>query len=727
MLKWCCCTLWILLGNLVIACTFDVTGLPGNDPQLCGNGKLDPGEICDGQHFATTCREQGYIGGFLLCRPDCSMDASRCIAGCGECVPGSRRCLDNQVFECTEYGQGCGMWTFAQDCSTTHEWCREDESEVTCRATCIDQCEENQRVCTASGKLEGCREVMATDIQICWIWQTLAVCTQGCEDLPVPRCTDPCVDACEEGTERCSLNRSKREICQVGYFGCLTWMDMFPYCIPGREICETFDNLTLCGCHLCESGEQRCSADLTKVLECVADNNECTTWKTKMDCDLLGSFARCSEIDNYQCVPYGDTCSAILPINPSPTFSASTDHFNNFFNNTTNFTDPTCGTTIDNAPEAFAAIHLARAETVRCRQTNSDGPLVRWRIQQENLCGGNFSCLAFADNTLVYTSFVDQTVAISAEVDWSSSYIDTGVNLVIERIPNGCTDVETEPNDGFSTANTLSVQALETWGFCSALSPRFPDVSDVDCMAVTLPSPGRRIEIRATALDGNDTCLSDLLLRMYRTDGMLIATSAQPAPSPLCARIAPDETDMEPLVALPPGTYKICVSRNPGQVADVITRITMNPPPATPLSTNFSNCLPSNWQVNPPDAWSCNSSNRFMSANVTGDQTGLFSLYSAPVDMMGYQYGVLQFNYFFNTNNPNARLRVVYSTDNFGTSHSLIEYSHTTSGRLMTYLAVGEIVNAGNAVRIGFELDIPSARSDSSTQVEIDDVILYVW
>lgn len=717
---------WVVLW-LPFSCTFDAAGLPGSHSRLCGNGQLDPGEPCDGELFSSTCRQEGYVSGFLLCRPDCSMDVSRCVAGCGECVPGSRRCLDNRIFTCTEYGDGCGMWTQETDCSATREWCREEEDDVSCRAACVNQCDEGQRVCTASGKIEGCAEVMATDFQVCRIWKTLAVCSQGCEELPEPRCADPCVDACEAGVERCSVDRTRREVCREGYSGCLTWMEIFPYCVSGREICETFDNLTLCGCHLCEAGERRCSADLTKVLSCVEDENSCTNWSTQMDCDLLGmTFNRCSETEGYACIPYGDTCSAALPIDPSPKFEASTDHFENYFTDRVSFADPTCGTSLSGAPEAFASLHVGRGETLRLLQENADGPSVRWRVQED--CGGDKPCVAFADRTLVYTSFSDRTIIVSAEVDWNSAHTDNGVNLVIERIPNGCTDAETEPNDGFATANALSAQAQESWGFCSALTPPNPGVSDVDCFSFTLPSPGRRIEVRASALDGSDTCPADLRLRMHRADGTSIATSSVPAVSPECARIAPDETQMEPLVALAPGTYRICVFRDPGQpAADVITRLTLSPPPATPITAGFYNCLPSGWSIDPADAWLCDTSGRFMYASAAGNQTGVFSLYSAPADLNGYHYGILQLSLLFTTNNPNSAFRVVYSVDNFATLNMLAEYRASTSGRQILYLPVSAVAGAGNAVRLGFQLDIESAGPSSSTRVEIDDINLYVW
>jgi hypothetical protein len=45
----------------------------------CGNGRLDPGEQCDGTNlFGRTCLTLRFNGGELGCRPDCIFDVRRC-------------------------------------------------------------------------------------------------------------------------------------------------------------------------------------------------------------------------------------------------------------------------------------------------------------------------------------------------------------------------------------------------------------------------------------------------------------------------------------------------------------------------------------------------------------------------------------------------------------------------------------------------------------------------
>ena len=53
-------------------------------PTLCGNGKLDPGEACEGSKLGgKTCKALGYTGGVLTCGTKCLFDKSGCHK-CGD-------------------------------------------------------------------------------------------------------------------------------------------------------------------------------------------------------------------------------------------------------------------------------------------------------------------------------------------------------------------------------------------------------------------------------------------------------------------------------------------------------------------------------------------------------------------------------------------------------------------------------------------------------------------
>jgi hypothetical protein len=49
--------------------------------ELCGNGRLDSGEQCDGDILPASCSSLGYIGGSLTCTPACIFDTHSCSSG----------------------------------------------------------------------------------------------------------------------------------------------------------------------------------------------------------------------------------------------------------------------------------------------------------------------------------------------------------------------------------------------------------------------------------------------------------------------------------------------------------------------------------------------------------------------------------------------------------------------------------------------------------------------
>jgi len=88
-----CESLGLGTGSLACtgACSYDTTGCIATD---CGNGTIDTGEECDGTELGgATCEGEGYpLGGTLECTPGCTLDLSGC---CGDgSVGGTEPCDD---------------------------------------------------------------------------------------------------------------------------------------------------------------------------------------------------------------------------------------------------------------------------------------------------------------------------------------------------------------------------------------------------------------------------------------------------------------------------------------------------------------------------------------------------------------------------------------------------------------------------------------------------------
>jgi hypothetical protein len=96
------------VGSHTCVCAFGYVECAGvciyeGDPcaDNCGNGVVDPGEVCDGNNFdGYTCQDWGYAGGTLMCLPDCSdIDVSNCSNDtCGNgLVDGGEDCDGNNL------------------------------------------------------------------------------------------------------------------------------------------------------------------------------------------------------------------------------------------------------------------------------------------------------------------------------------------------------------------------------------------------------------------------------------------------------------------------------------------------------------------------------------------------------------------------------------------------------------------------------------------------------
>lgn len=107
-----CATAGFASGTLSCTptCTIDVSGCSGSVAQ-CGNSLKESGEDCDGSDLGgKDCVALGLLGGTLVCRPDCTYDASGCTGpDCGNgVIEGSEACdgQDLAGATCTTLGEG---------------------------------------------------------------------------------------------------------------------------------------------------------------------------------------------------------------------------------------------------------------------------------------------------------------------------------------------------------------------------------------------------------------------------------------------------------------------------------------------------------------------------------------------------------------------------------------------------------------------------------------------
>ena len=100
--------IYIFISLLLLSsCTFDTSGLNDN---LCGNGKVEPGEKCEqGIDLSSNCEDLGYRGGVLSCTDTCQYDTSQCGGLCGECQIGNKTCFGNKVYKCIANYENCGL------------------------------------------------------------------------------------------------------------------------------------------------------------------------------------------------------------------------------------------------------------------------------------------------------------------------------------------------------------------------------------------------------------------------------------------------------------------------------------------------------------------------------------------------------------------------------------------------------------------------------------------
>jgi hypothetical protein len=276
-------------GVIVASCSANDTGGGGNGP--CGNGKLEPGEECDGAQLgSSTCTSLGYTAGTLTCNKSCKLEKTSCCAD--ECTTGEKICQDDVVSNCGDGTQGCKTWVAEQDCATESKICASTAGQVLCKdPNCVDECFQASQTQCNGDVVETC----TTQSNGCNTWVPGTDCGDTNEACAVnagaAACEEVCTDQCSAGETQCSGN-DIQECEQVGK--CLGWSTTTD-CASNGEVCKVESGSAVCGpactTNKCPvEGGQTCIDN--KVNTCTKQADACLDWAITDDCGAQGLFCK---------------------------------------------------------------------------------------------------------------------------------------------------------------------------------------------------------------------------------------------------------------------------------------------------------------------------------------------------------------------------------------------------------------------------------------------------
>jgi hypothetical protein len=114
-------------------CRYDFSNCDAAPKAVCGNGKLEAGEQCDGEaRFVRTCVEYrlDYTGGGFGCTSDCRLDISRCTlcdgTRCGDGIIGYGEQCDGDnlgAYTCADHNRLYGTVSCLSNCNVDYSQC----------------------------------------------------------------------------------------------------------------------------------------------------------------------------------------------------------------------------------------------------------------------------------------------------------------------------------------------------------------------------------------------------------------------------------------------------------------------------------------------------------------------------------------------------------------------------------------------------------------------------
>ncbi len=198
-------------------CTVDF----GSGDPVCGNNKLEQGEVCDGEDLGgETCESLGLETGTLRCREDCSgFDASGCTgsAACGNNIAEEGELCDGTDLRgqtCESLGLEAGTLRCRADCSGF------DTSDCTGSTVCGNNIAEEDELCDGT-------DLMGETCVTQGFYTGKLACMEDCSDFDTSGCSGWCGDGIINGNEMCDGTDLMGETCvtQGFYTGELACME----------------------------------------------------------------------------------------------------------------------------------------------------------------------------------------------------------------------------------------------------------------------------------------------------------------------------------------------------------------------------------------------------------------------------------------------------------------------------------------------------------------------
>ncbi len=275
--------------SVILPCPEDATCEDGmcSKPAVCGNGKLEVGEICDGEHFieGTKVCPKGTKGDAekITCdESTCKPDTSHCQAQTTECnVIDQKRCFNNKIEVCDENLQ----WQEEETCDEL-SFCRQTlDNKFLC------SCTPNQRKCLADSKLSICGDDL--------VWQEAVACPDGkpcnteANDCTCEKDTSICVNEDQQALHyTCNANSrwEKPVICPAGCNNTMT------DCKTAESCDTTQEGTTRCKDNSMETCQKQLWITTSACESGLCMNNEkCLPQKCKE------IFKVCIGNDHYKC------------------------------------------------------------------------------------------------------------------------------------------------------------------------------------------------------------------------------------------------------------------------------------------------------------------------------------------------------------------------------------------------------------------------------------------